>query len=95
MDWVTALPPGGEKAYNTCFVIVERYLKTPIFLPCHKDHTAMDKALSIWSRVISHTGVLKSIIGERDPNSTSASWTDLNKPLVKKTIILNSLPSTN
>ncbi|MBW0580688.1 hypothetical protein O181_120403 [Austropuccinia psidii MF-1] len=52
MDWVTALPPGGDKSYNSCSVIVDRYSKTPIFLPCHKDDTAIDTALLIWNRVI-------------------------------------------
>ncbi|MBW0530228.1 hypothetical protein O181_069943 [Austropuccinia psidii MF-1] len=47
MDWVTALPPGGDKSYNACLVIVDRYSKTPIFLPRHKDDTAMDTAIII------------------------------------------------
>ncbi|MBW0563392.1 hypothetical protein O181_103107 [Austropuccinia psidii MF-1] len=55
MDWVAALPPGGGKIYNACLVIVDIYRKTPIFLPCNKDDTAMDTALLIWNRVISHT----------------------------------------
>ncbi|MBW0497577.1 hypothetical protein O181_037292 [Austropuccinia psidii MF-1] len=42
MDWVAALPPGGDKSYNPCLFIFDRYNKTPIFLPCHKDNTAMD-----------------------------------------------------
>ncbi|MBW0523217.1 hypothetical protein O181_062932 [Austropuccinia psidii MF-1] len=42
MDWVTALPPTGDKSYNSCLAIVDRYRKTPMFLPCHKDDTAMD-----------------------------------------------------
>ncbi|MBW0491886.1 hypothetical protein O181_031601 [Austropuccinia psidii MF-1] len=33
MDWVTALPPSGDKHDNACLVIVDRYSKTPIFLP--------------------------------------------------------------
>ncbi|MBW0519575.1 hypothetical protein O181_059290 [Austropuccinia psidii MF-1] len=45
MYWVTALPPSGDKIYNACLVIVDRYIKTPIFLPCHKDEAAMDTAL--------------------------------------------------
>ncbi|MBW0563485.1 hypothetical protein O181_103200 [Austropuccinia psidii MF-1] len=45
MDWVTVLPPSGDKGYNACLVIVERYSKTTIFLPCNKDDTAMDTAL--------------------------------------------------
>ncbi|MBW0515236.1 hypothetical protein O181_054951 [Austropuccinia psidii MF-1] len=40
MEWVTALPPSGDKIYNACLVIVDRYSKTSIFLPCHKDDTA-------------------------------------------------------
>ncbi|MBW0544526.1 hypothetical protein O181_084241 [Austropuccinia psidii MF-1] len=47
MDWVTGLPPGGDRSFNYCQVIVERFSKTPIFLPCHKDDTAMDTALLI------------------------------------------------
>ncbi|MBW0528643.1 hypothetical protein O181_068358 [Austropuccinia psidii MF-1] len=45
MYWVTTLPPGGDKNCNACLVFVDRYSKTPIFLPCHKDETAMDTAL--------------------------------------------------
>ncbi|MBW0577004.1 hypothetical protein O181_116719, partial [Austropuccinia psidii MF-1] len=48
MDWVTTLPPSGDKSYNACLVIVDRYSKTPIFLPCHKDDTAMDTGLLLW-----------------------------------------------
>ncbi|MBW0533134.1 hypothetical protein O181_072849, partial [Austropuccinia psidii MF-1] len=59
MDWVTAVSPSGDKSYNACLVIVDRYSKTPIFLPCHKDDTAMDTALLLWSRVISQTGLFR------------------------------------
>ncbi|MBW0530183.1 hypothetical protein O181_069898 [Austropuccinia psidii MF-1] len=45
MDWVTAPPPSGDRSYNSCLVVVERYSKTPIFLPCHKYDTAMDTVL--------------------------------------------------
>ncbi|MBW0517164.1 hypothetical protein O181_056879 [Austropuccinia psidii MF-1] len=63
---------------NACLVIVDRYRKTPIFLPCHKDETAMDTALLLCSIVISHTGPFKNIISARDPKFTSALWPDLN-----------------
>ncbi|MBW0497494.1 hypothetical protein O181_037209 [Austropuccinia psidii MF-1] len=76
MDWVTALPPSGDKHYNACLVIVDRYSKTPIFLPCHKDDTAIDTALLLWCRIISHTGLFKNIISDRDPKCTSVLWTN-------------------
>ncbi|MBW0494599.1 hypothetical protein O181_034314 [Austropuccinia psidii MF-1] len=78
MDWVTALPPSGDKGYNAFLVIVDRYSKTSIFLPCHKDDTAMDTSLLLWSRVISHTGLFKNIICDRDPRLTSSLWTNLH-----------------
>ncbi|MBW0524066.1 hypothetical protein O181_063781 [Austropuccinia psidii MF-1] len=79
MDLVTELPPSGDKGYNACLVVVDRYRKTAIFLPCHKDDTAMDKALLLWIRVISHTGLFKNIISDRDPKFTSALWTNLHR----------------
>ncbi|MBW0549312.1 hypothetical protein O181_089027 [Austropuccinia psidii MF-1] len=79
MDWVTGLPPGGDRSYNACLVIVDRFSKTPMFLPCHKDDTAMDTALLIWNRVVSWTGIFTNIISDRDPIFTSALWTNLHQ----------------
>ncbi|MBW0531387.1 hypothetical protein O181_071102 [Austropuccinia psidii MF-1] len=62
MDWVTALPPGGDRSYNACLVLVDRYRKITMFLPCHKDDAAMDTAIMIWNKVISHTAVFQNII---------------------------------
>ncbi|MBW0527458.1 hypothetical protein O181_067173 [Austropuccinia psidii MF-1] len=84
MDWVTALPPGGDKSYNSCLVIVDRYSKTPITLPFHKDVTAMDKALLIWNKVISHNGLFKNIISDRNPKVAQALWTNLHEHLGTK-----------
>ncbi|MBW0577406.1 hypothetical protein O181_117121 [Austropuccinia psidii MF-1] len=79
MDWVTGLPPGGDRSYNACLLIVDRFSKTQIFLPCHKDDTAMDTALLIWNRVVSWTGIFTNIISYRDPKFTSALWTNLHQ----------------
>ncbi|MBW0515169.1 hypothetical protein O181_054884 [Austropuccinia psidii MF-1] len=79
MDWVTGLPLGGDRSYNACLVIVDRYSKTPIFLPCHKNDTSMDTALPIWNRVVSWTGIFTNIISDRDPKFTSESWTNCHQ----------------
>ncbi|MBW0542317.1 hypothetical protein O181_082032 [Austropuccinia psidii MF-1] len=84
MDWVTALPPGCEKGYNACLVIMERYRKTPIFLPFHKYYTAMDTPISVWNRLVSHTSLFKNIISDRDPKLSSALWTNLHTLLGTK-----------
>ncbi|MBW0505606.1 hypothetical protein O181_045321 [Austropuccinia psidii MF-1] len=81
MDGVIALPPGGEKIYNACLVILDRYSKNQIFLTFHRDETAIDTALSIWNRVISQTGISKNIIRNRDSKFTSDLWKNLPRIL--------------
>ncbi|MBW0528294.1 hypothetical protein O181_068009 [Austropuccinia psidii MF-1] len=79
MDWVSGLPPGGDRSYNACLVILDRFSKTPIFLPCHKDNTAMDTTILIWNRVVSWTGIVTNIISDRDPKFTPALWTNIHQ----------------
>ncbi|MBW0522276.1 hypothetical protein O181_061991 [Austropuccinia psidii MF-1] len=79
MDWVNGLPPGGDRSYNACLVIVDRFSKTTIFIPCHKDDKAMDTALLIWDRVVSWTAIFSKIISDRDPKFTSALWTNMHQ----------------
>ncbi|MBW0518213.1 hypothetical protein O181_057928 [Austropuccinia psidii MF-1] len=79
MDWVTGLPPGGNRSYNACLVIFNRLGKTPIFLPFHKDDIAMDTALLIWNRVITWTGIFTNIISHRYPKFTSELWKNHNQ----------------
>ncbi|MBW0520251.1 hypothetical protein O181_059966 [Austropuccinia psidii MF-1] len=78
MDWVAALPPGGGRSYNPCVVLVDRYRKTPMFLPFHNDDTSMDTAMMIWNQYIRHTGLFQIIISDRDPKFTSVLWTNLH-----------------
>ncbi|MBW0531529.1 hypothetical protein O181_071244 [Austropuccinia psidii MF-1] len=47
MDWVAGLPPAGDRSYNACLVIVDRFGKNPIFLQYFKADIAMDTALVI------------------------------------------------
>ncbi|MBW0490670.1 hypothetical protein O181_030385 [Austropuccinia psidii MF-1] len=80
MDWVTALPSGGDRSFNACLVLVDRYNKTSMLLPFHKD----DTAIMILNRVIGHTGLFQNIISDRDPKFTSALWTNLHNLFVTK-----------
>ncbi|MBW0568734.1 hypothetical protein O181_108449 [Austropuccinia psidii MF-1] len=79
MDWVTGLPPGGDRSYNAFLVIFDIFSKTPIFLPGYRDDTAIDKALIICNRVISWTGIFTNIISYRDPKFTSPLWTNIHQ----------------
>ncbi|MBW0509053.1 hypothetical protein O181_048768 [Austropuccinia psidii MF-1] len=79
IDLVTALPSSGDRSYNACLVIVERYSKTLIFLQCHKDDTAMDTALLLWGRTISHKEFFGNLIRYRDPKFKSTVWTNTHR----------------
>ncbi|MBW0582080.1 hypothetical protein O181_121795 [Austropuccinia psidii MF-1] len=79
MDWVTGITPGGDRAYNACLETFDIFSKTPIFLPSHKDDTAMEIALLIWNREISWTGIFTNIISNRDPILTSVLWANINE----------------
>ncbi|MBW0535441.1 hypothetical protein O181_075156 [Austropuccinia psidii MF-1] len=78
MDWVTALPPGGDRCCSSFIVLVDRYSKNPMFLPCCKDDTAIDTAMMICNTAISHTGLFQNIISNRDTKFTSALWKNLH-----------------
>ncbi|MBW0515038.1 hypothetical protein O181_054753 [Austropuccinia psidii MF-1] len=78
MGWVTALLSEGDRSYIAFLVLADRYRKTPIFLPFHKEDTAIDTAIMIWNKVIRHTGLSQNIISDRDPKFTSALWTNLH-----------------
>ncbi|MBW0462392.1 hypothetical protein O181_002107 [Austropuccinia psidii MF-1] len=84
IDWVTALPPGGNRSYNVCLVLVDRYRKTAMFLPCHKDDTAMETAIMIFNEAIRHTGLFQNIISDRDLKFTSELWKNLHNFLGTK-----------
>ncbi|MBW0479984.1 hypothetical protein O181_019699 [Austropuccinia psidii MF-1] len=76
MDWVTVIVPGGDRSLNACLVLVDRYSRTPMFLPCHKDEKDMETATMLCNGLISHTGLFQNIISDRDPKFTSELWTN-------------------
>ncbi|MBW0508625.1 hypothetical protein O181_048340 [Austropuccinia psidii MF-1] len=49
-----------------------------MLLPFNKDETAMDTAIIIWNKAISHTGLFQNITSDTDPKFTSALWTNVH-----------------
>ncbi|MBW0555822.1 hypothetical protein O181_095537 [Austropuccinia psidii MF-1] len=49
-----------------------------MFLSSQENDTAMDRAIMIWNRVISHTSLFQNIVSDRDPKFTSALWTNVD-----------------
>ncbi|MBW0461064.1 hypothetical protein O181_000779 [Austropuccinia psidii MF-1] len=77
MDWVTGVVLRGIERLNGFLVIVNRYSKSFRCLPCHKEGTAIDKALLFRNNIISTCGVPKIIISDRDTKFTSEFGTIL------------------
>ncbi|MBW0571783.1 hypothetical protein O181_111498 [Austropuccinia psidii MF-1] len=95
MDWVTALNPLGDRRFNEFLVLVDRYRKTPMFLPCHKYDTAMEAERMIGNGGISHKGLFQNIISDRDPKFTSALWKNLNHFFWNKAIMQSYDPQAD
>ncbi|MBW0557686.1 hypothetical protein O181_097401 [Austropuccinia psidii MF-1] len=73
MDWVTGLPPGGDRSNNAFLVIVDRFSKTPIFLPCHKDDPAMDTVSACDSKP-EHKHDSQNTINQWYSQDTTKTW---------------------
>ncbi|MBW0461986.1 hypothetical protein O181_001701 [Austropuccinia psidii MF-1] len=77
MDWVRYSTPGGDRSFNECLVSADRHSKALMFLPFHKDDTAMETAIMIWNRVISLKGLLQNTISDKYTKFTSGLWKNL------------------
>ncbi|MBW0466002.1 hypothetical protein O181_005717 [Austropuccinia psidii MF-1] len=78
MEWMAALSPEGDRGYNACLVLAERYRNTPVLIPCHKDEKAMATAMIIWIQVIIHIVSFQNIMSDRDTKFISALWTNIH-----------------
>ncbi|CAA93236.1 retrotransposable element/transposon Tf2-type [Schizosaccharomyces pombe] len=74
MDFITALPESS--GYNALFVVVDRFSKMAILVPCTKSITAEQTARMFDQRVIAYFGNPKEIIADNDHIFTSQTWKD-------------------
>lgn len=80
MDFVTDLPPSqaetdaGSEAYTCILVVVDRFTKMAIYLPCRKDIDSPELARLFFENVICQHGVPEYIISDRGTQFTSRFW---------------------
>lgn len=79
MDFITDLPPSrrGNDIYDAVLVVVDRYTKMSLYLPCTKRCTSADLATLILDQVIARFGVPKGIVTDRGSVFTSEYWSEL------------------
>ncbi|GJX43541.1 uncharacterized mitochondrial protein-like protein [Tanacetum coccineum] len=80
MDFVTKLPKSSQ-GYDTIWVIVDRLIKSAIFMPM-RETDPMDKLARMYLKeVVTKHGIPVSIICDRDPRFASNFWRSLQKTL--------------
>jgi len=76
MDFITDLPPSlfRRNAYDAILVVVDRYSKMAVFIPCTKDMDAVELAEALESNVIRYYGMFGSCVSDRGSLFTSGWW---------------------
>ena len=72
MDFIVQLPV--THGYNAVLVVVDRFTKYAVFIPCTTRTTGEETAHLYIDRVLSHFGIPESIISDRGTQFTSSFW---------------------
>jgi transposase InsO family protein len=79
MDFMTY--PTDKNGYDTVFVVVDRFSKIPISIPCHKTVTAKGLARLWVQHLYRRTGPPDTIVSDRGPQFVSEFWNEVCKTL--------------
>ena len=76
MDFVGGLPT-TRKGHDYLFMVVDRFSKMCVLMPCKKTINGQEAANLFFGQVWVHFGIPRSIISDRDTRFPSALWTTL------------------
>jgi hypothetical protein len=79
VDWITGLPESitTKGKFDSILVIVDRYSRMALFLPCTRDMDAAEFAETIYAEVEMRFGTPSSIVSDRDTRITSQFWKEV------------------
>jgi hypothetical protein len=76
MDFVGGLTT-TRKGHDYLFVVVDRFSKMGILMPCKKTIKGQEATIMFFEHVWVHFGIPSSIISDRDTKFLNAFWTTL------------------
>jgi transposase InsO family protein len=94
MDFCTF--PKDKHGYDAIFVVVDRFSKRPISIPCHKTITAKGTAQLFITHVYRWVGIPDSIVSDRGGQFISEFWTEFCRLLrIKRKLSTARHPQTD
>jgi len=74
MDFITGLPPSKRRGdvHNAILVVVDRFTKMSIYIPCTKKVNSVNLAELIFEYVFSRFGIPRGIVTNRGTVFTSS-----------------------
>jgi hypothetical protein len=76
MDFVVGLPT-TKKGHDYFFVVVERFIKMHILIPCKKTIKGQEAKNMFFEKVWVHFGIPRRIISDKDTRFISSFWSTL------------------
>ena len=79
MDFITELPESN--GYNTILVIVDKLTKYATFIPTNSTVDEEGTAQLFFKNIVTHYGLPRQVISDRDSRWTSSFWKELCKQM--------------
>jgi len=71
IDFLTGLPARGRDKFDAILVVVDKFTKRVVFIPCTKTTTAEETAELLLVHIAQHYGAFESISSDRGPQFTA------------------------
>jgi len=78
LDFIVKLPPTKWKGLvvNSILVVMDRYAKFGVYLPCNETITASELADAFVDAIVTRFGAPRGVVSDRGPQMASGYWRD-------------------
>ena len=82
MDFIGELP--RSQGYNSIFILICKLTKYAFFIPCNTNLTGKKAAQLFFNRIVTHVGLPKQIISDRDTRWRNLFWKEVCESMGSK-----------